>query len=350
MISRLLPLVGVLVAGTLALPAAAAAQSRPGAGAYAAPRTSWGDPDFQGVWTSDDGRSTPLQRPEEFGDRRYLTEEELAARRTRDNETRSDTRAGAGTFVGEVGTRTLPQTSLIVEPANGRLPGVTAAARRRAAAERAAQQDRGPADSWEDLSMMERCISRGVMGILPSLYGNGLRIVQTPGFVAISYEMIHDTRIIPVGAGGERPHLSPDIRTYMGDAVGRWDGDALVVDTTNFTDKLDIARTGTSRALRLTERFTRVSDETIDYEVTISDPETWERPWKVLLPLSSQPGYQLFPFECHEGNYALRNVLTGARVEEAAIEEALEKGLPLPPPPPPDVSILPRDPSFGRPR
>jgi len=338
-------LVGLVVVALLA-PTPAAAQAPSGAD-YTVPRTAWGDPDFQGIWTSDDGRSTPLQRPEEFGERLYLTEQELADRTRRDNETRGDTRAGAGTFVGEVGTRTLPQTSLIVEPANGRLPGVTLDARERAALAQASRQDRGPADSWEDRSMMERCISRGVMGILPSLYGNGLRIVQSPGHLAVAYEMIHDTRVIPIGGSLD---ATPRIASYMGTSVGRWEGDSLVVETTNFTDKLDIARTVTSPSLRLVERFTRVSDDTINYEVTVTDPETWERPWKVLLPLSSQPGYDIFPFECHEGNYALRNILNGARMEEEAIEEAIEKGLPLPPPPPPDVSILPRDPSFGRPR
>jgi hypothetical protein len=159
--------------------------------------------------------------------------------------------------------------------------------------------------------------------------------------------MIHDTRIIPIGGSLDE---TPRIDSYMGTSVGRWDGDSLVVETINFNDKLGIARTSTSSALRLVERFTRISDETIHYEVTVEDPDTWERSWKVLLPLSSQPGYQVFPFECHEGNYALRNILNGARLEEQAIQEALEKGLPPPPPPPPDVSILPRDPSFGRPR
>ena len=346
--NRLLALAGGMAATAVWLSLApATGHAQTPARDYSPPRTSWGAPDLQGIWTSDDGRSTPLQRPEEFGERLYLTDEELAARTRRDDETRGDTRAGAGTFVGEVGTRTLPQTSLIVEPADGRLPEITPAARQRAAAAQAALQARGPADSWEDRSMMERCISRGVMGILPSLYGNGLRIVQSPGYVAISYEMVHDTRVIPVGASLSD---APDVRSYMGQSVGRWEGDAFLVETTGFNDRLGIARADTSHTLRLVERFTRVSPDTIHYEVTVDDPETWVRPWKVLLPLSSQPGYRIFPFECHEGNYALRNILAGAREEERAIQEALDKGLPPPPPPPPGVNILPRDPSFGRPQ
>jgi len=320
------------------------------AGAYAAPRTAWGSPDLQGIWTTDDGRSTPLQRPAELGDRRYLTDEEFAERKRRDDETRGDTRAGTGTFVGEVGTRTLRQTSLVVDPSDGRIPALTADAQRRAAVDQAAQQGRGPADSFEDRSMMERCISRGVLGILPGLYGNGLRIVQSPGFVAVSYEMIHETRVIPIGATSAEPPARPDIRSYMGVSAGRWEGDTLVVETTHFNDRLAIQRARTTGALRLIERFTRIADETIDYEVTVDDPGTWVRPWSVLVPLSSQPGYQVFPFECHEGNHALRNMLTGAREEERAIRDAIEKGLPPPPPPPPGVNVLPPDPSFGRPR
>jgi hypothetical protein len=340
----------VAVAPLLAGGSGQAGQARTPGAAYTTPRTPWGDPDLQGVWTTDDGRSTPLQRPAEFGDRLSLTEAEFAERKQRDDETRGDTRAGAGTFVGEVGTRTLRQTSLVVEPADGRIPNLTAGAQRLAASRQAAQQGRGPADSWEDRSMMERCISRGVLGILPSLYGNGLRIVQSAGYVAINYEMIHDTRVIPIRAPGAAALAAPDVHSYMGASTGRWEGDTLVVESTHFTDRLAIARAQTGDALRLTERFTRVSPETIDYEVTIDDPETWVRPWKVLVPLSTQPGYRMFPFECHEGNYALRNILAGAREEERAIQEALGKGLPPPPPPPPGVNILPADPSFGRQR
>src|SRR5262252_1492750 len=182
------------------------------------PRTPWGAPDLQGVWTSDDARGVPLQRPQQFGDRRELSDEEFAERSRRDAETRSDMKAAAGTFVGEVGTRTLRQTSLIVDPLDGRTPPTTPEAQRRAALTAAARAAL-PA-SWEDRSISDRCITRGVLGVLPTIYGNGLQIVQNQGFVAITLKMIHETRLIPLDG---RPHLPARMKMYMGDARGRWD-------------------------------------------------------------------------------------------------------------------------------
>jgi hypothetical protein len=177
-------------------PTVAMAQTSFGRG-YEAPRTPWGDPDFQGIWTTDDARGVPLQRPAELGDRRFLSEAEFAARKQRDDETRGDTRQGAGTFVGEVGSRSLRQTSLVVDPPDGRIPAITPQARERMAAFNASRNPLLPL-TWEDRSMMERCISRGVLGILPTIYGNGLEIVQAPGYVVINFEMIHDARVIPL--------------------------------------------------------------------------------------------------------------------------------------------------------
>jgi hypothetical protein len=315
--------------------------------AWTAPRTAWGAPDLQGVWTSDDARSVPMQRPQQFGTRTLLTDEEFAERKRRDDETRSDTRAGAGTFVGEVGTRTVRQTSLVIDPPDGRTPPLTADAQGKGAAT-ALVRARLP-QTWEDRSISDRCITRGILAALPTLYGNGLRIVQNPGTVAISYEMIHETRIVPLDG---RPHLPSHVRLYMGDPRGRWDGDTLVVDTTNFNDKTVVGQTQTSELLHVTERFTRIGTDTIQYEATIEDPRTWARPWTVTVPLSTQPGYQIFPYECHEGNFALRNILTAARAEERATAEAIRNG--TTPPEPTlwqgNTGLLPDDPSFGRPQ
>jgi hypothetical protein len=318
----------------------------PGAGAYAPPLTPWGHPDLQGIWTSDDARPVPLQRPPEFGTRQWLTDDEFAARRARDDETRADTREGAGTFVGEVGTRTLRQTSLVVDPPDGRVPPRTPAADQRIAALAAAASHPLLPASWHDRSLFERCITRGALNALPTIYGNGLRIVQGPDTVAISYEMVHETRLVPIG-GGPRPGGQP--RAYMGLSRGRWEGGTLIVESTNFTDRTAIAGTRHTEQLHLVERFTRVAEDTIQYEVTVTDPNTWSAPFRILLPLTTQPGYRIFPFECHEGNMALRNILAGARVEEQVREEYVRKG--LEPPPlarPGDGEILPPDPSFGR--
>ena len=315
--------------------------------AWTAPRTAWGTPDLQGVWTSDDARSVPMQRPAQFGERRLLTDEEFAERRRRDDETRNDTHAGAGTFVGEVGSRTVRQTSLVVDPPDGRTPALTGDAQAKGAAT-AALRARLP-QTWDDRSISDRCITRGILAALPALYGNGLRIVQNPGYVAISYEMIHETRVVPLDG---RPHLAPRVRLYMGDPRGHWDGDTLVVDTTNFNDRTVVGQTQTSELLHVTERFTRINGDTIRYEARIEDPRTWARPWTVTVPLSTQPGYQIFPYDCHEGNFALRNILSAARAEERATAEAIRSGT-IPPEPSVwqgNTGLLPDDPSFGRPQ
>jgi hypothetical protein len=311
---------------------------------YSAPRTPWGHPDLQGTWTTDDARSVPLQRAPEFGDRRLLSDQEYADRKRRDDETRGDVRVAAGTFVGEVGSRTHRQTSLVIEPANGRVPARTPSADQRMAAINKAVNPLLPL-TWEDRSLFERCISRGPLASLPTLYGNGLRIVQGPGVVAISHEMIHEARIIPLDgrAPVERLH------SYMGYSTGKWEGDTLVVETGGFTNKTALAGTRHTDKLRVVERLTRTAEDTVTYEATVIDPDTWTAPWKVSVPLTTQPGYEVYPYECHEGNNALRNMLSAARAEEKVIDEYVKKG--LPPPPlarPNDGEILPADPSFGR--
>ena len=307
---------------------AAASPSKP----YTVPKTPWGDPDISGTWSSDDLRSVPVQRPAEFGNRAELTDAEYAKRRADNGDARTRELSRVGAFRNDVGTRTFRQTSLIVEPADGRLP-VTPEAQKEVA--RRQQERSNPPDSWINRSLYDRCITRGVFGsVLPVIYGNGNFIFQSPGIVSITYEMVHDTRIIPLDG---RPHISNGIRQYMGDARGHFEGDTLVVETTNFMgNTTGVGGNGggppTSDVLHVVERFTRVAADVLNYEVSITDPKTFTKPVKLLLPLTTQPGYQVLPYECHEGNHALHNILSAARAEDRAVEEAVKKGLPRPKP------------------
>jgi hypothetical protein len=300
---------------------------------YSTPRTPWGDPDISGTWSSDDLRSVPLQRPTQFGTRTELSDEEFAKRRAENGETRTRELNRVGAFRNDVGTRTFRHTSLVVEPADGRLPPLTPEAQREVG--RRQQQRSNPPGSWTDRSLYDRCITRGVFGsVLPVIYGNGNFIFQAPGVVSITYEMVHDTRIIPLDG---RPHVGSGIRQYMGDARGRFEGDTLVVETTNFIgNTTGVGGNGggppTSDVLHVIERFTRVAPDMLNYEVSISDPKTFSKPVKLFLPLTTQPGYQVLPYECHEGNHALFNILSAARAEDRAVEEAIKKGLPRPKP------------------
>jgi len=300
---------------------------------WSAPKTAWGDPDLGGTWSSDDLRGVPLQRPDEFGTRAQLTDEEFAKRDAQNQQARTQELNRVGAFRNDVGTRTVRQTSLVVDPADGKIPPMTPEAQRRAAV--VALIRRSAPTSWLDRSFYDRCITRGVLGsVLPVIYGNGNQIFQSPGFVSITYEMVHDTRIIPLDG---RPHVGGGIRQYLGDARGHWEGNTLVVETMNFLgDTTGVGpnggATGTSDGLRLTERFTRTAADTLTYEATIDDSKTYTRPWTVLLPLTTQPGYRVLPYECHEGNFALKDILSAARSEDRATAEALAKGLKPPAP------------------
>jgi len=315
-------------------PAPAAPKAPAAAKTWTGPKTPWGDPDIQGTWTSDDCIGTPLNRPAQFGDRLYYTEQELADReanlaRQADNDKQefvaSDARVGTGPpgHWGERARRPCRQTSLIVDPPNGRTPDVLPEARTRRVPEGAGNDNPLPA-SWEDFSYYIRCITRGVTGsIFPVIYGNGQQIVQGPGFVTILQEMVHEARVIPLKGGA---HTSSNIRSYMGDARGHWDGNTLVVETTNFLgNRTGLGGNGggmpTSDALKLTERFTRVSPNELKYEVTIDDPKTYVSPFKVGFPLTQEPGYQNFEYACHEGNNAMFNSLSGARAQEKTAQE-----------------------------
>jgi hypothetical protein len=318
--------IGVFVIGTVA----AAAQA-PAAKGWTPPKTPWGDPDLQGTYTSDDYIGVGLQRNPQYGNRLFLTEQEIAQRESQiANQSKTDlaetvttnarVTTGPPGHWAERAKRPPKQTSLIIDPPDGRFPDLTPEARSRAIPFGAGVENPRPA-SWEDFSYYIRCITRGVTGsIYPVIYGNGTQIVQSPGYVAIMHEMVHEARIIPLE---KRPHAGQNIRMYMGDSRGRFEGNTLVIETTNFPDQKTAVQGGnggagppTSDALRLVERFTRTAPDTIKYEVTIDDPKTYTRPFTVSFPIVQEPGYQLFEYACHEGNHAMFNSLSGARAQE----------------------------------
>ena len=272
-------------------------------------------------------RGIPQQRPAEFGTRAYLTDQEFAARiAQRDKARQTQDRGAAGTFRNEEGTRTFGYTSMVIDPMDGRIPAATQEAKQRRVTP--GTFGYGPFNAISDFNLYDRCITRGVIGSFgPAVYGNGARIVQTPDTVAISYEMVHDTRLIPVDG---RPPLGSGIHLYMGDSRGRWDGNTLVVVTSNFTDKTTVAGVRHSEQLRLTERFTRIDPEMVDYEIRVEDPLTWEQPWTMRMTLTQQPGYEMYEYACHEGNIALEHILKGERAYENTAADAKAKGLALP--------------------
>lgn len=297
------------------------------------PRTSWGDPSFEGVWSTDDMRGIGTSRNPNHGTRESLTPEEFAERAGRDEAGR-DRAIYTETFLrNEWGIRTFGYTSLVIDPPDGRIPEMTEAGRARAGNRDRGTFGPGPFDAFEDFTLYDRCITRGVMGsILPVIYGNGLRIVQNPDTIAISYEMIHDTRIIPLDG---RPHVSENIRQYMGNARGHWDGDTLVIETRNLTDETSIGANGNgtrhSDRMSITERLTRVDPDMIEYIATIEDPVAYTAPFTVRLMITTQPGYQTYEYSCHEGNGAVGHSLSGERAYELQVEEAIAAGLPIPP-------------------
>jgi hypothetical protein len=211
---------------------------------------------------------------------------------------------------------------LVSDPPDGKVPPLTEEATRRAAARQAERRARGPADSYVDRSLYDRCITRGVPGsMMPAIYGNSYHIAQSPDAVTITYEMIHDTRVIPLDG---RPHVAASIRQYLGDARGLWEGNTLVVETTNFSDKVPYR--GSSEHLKLVERFTPLGPDTLEWSVTLDDAHTWARPWSFTMHLTHDESQPLFEYACHEGNYGLQNILSAARAEEAAAKAAAANG------------------------
>jgi hypothetical protein len=308
-----LPLTTVLAAD----PREQSSSSRPPSASV--PRTPWGDPDLQGTWTSDGDAGVPFERPAAFGEKQVLEGDELADALEQREVQKQESAPVAGGITGagpthwyENWTGRSPRTSMVIDPPNGRVPAITQEGRARAASREAARKGRGPADSWADRSLWDRCITRTLPNVMfPTLYNNNVRIVQSPGYVAITHEMVHDTRIVPLDG---RSALSPKIRQYMGESRGRWEGNTLVVEVTNFTDHTNYR--GSGETLHLIERYTRVSPDAIRYEVTIDDPHTFATRWTAALNLTAQG--EMYEYACHEGNYAMRNILSGARADERA--------------------------------
>ena len=292
------------------------------------PRTPWGEPDLQGVYSN--RTITPFERPDEFAGKATLTDAETAELERRVVDRSADKRDAKGTdadvsrayneFWWDRGTKvTTNRSSLLIDPADGRVPPLTAEAQRRAHDEWKQPALRGGgangrgADSYTDRSLFERCITRGMPGAMsPSAYNNNYRIVQSPGYVVVAIEMLGGTRIIPTDG---RAHVNSGLRQWMGDSRGHWESNTLVVETTNFTNKT--LYRGAAEHLRLIEHFTRVDADTIDYRFTVDDPTTFTRPWTVAVPYL-RTDEQMFEYACHEGNYGMEGILSGARVEEGA--------------------------------
>jgi len=301
-----------------------------GAQSTAIPRTPWGDPDIQGTFTNSNESGIPMERPAEFAGRSLndVKPEELArlikqreergikTAETIGGTTENDTGAGPPHWYENYTLRN-SRAWMLSDPADGKMPATTDEAKRRAAAVRAARRGGdgyyiGPFDGPEDLTLYVRCITRGVPGsMMPAIYGNSYEIVQSPGVVAIRYEMVHETRVIPLDG---RTSLPAGMQSYMGDSRGHWEGDTLVVEGSRYLEKSAFG--GASNALKTIERFRPTSRDTIEWSMTFDDPSTWVRPWTFGMRLSRDDEHPIFEYACHEGNEGLRGILSAARVAE----------------------------------
>jgi hypothetical protein len=293
-------------------------------GGYVVPRTPWGDPDLQGMWPTTKLNGTPVQRPESFGERRLLTEAEYAERveRLRGLNARYDDEIAANKMgIGHWAEMGEPNwlTSLIMEPNNGRVPALTPEGERRSATMTSSWSNI-PFDKVSDFNALDRCITRGMpASMFPFMYNSGIEIVQAPGYVVIRLELVHETRIVPVDA---RPPLAPEILQWLGDSRGRFEGDTLVIETTNFNGESPMLIVGpggkplpTSRELKIVERLTRTAADTIDYEIAVEDPVVLTQPWKAAFPLNRDDNYRMYEYACHEDNSAIRNFIEASRFE-----------------------------------
>ena len=316
----------LLTATVLLMPTVLAAQTP--FRTYVPPKTAWGDPDLQGIFTN--ATVTPFERPAEFAGKEFLTEKEVRELEVRTAESRTDQPPPSGSpgsynqlwFDRGTTVVTTHRSSLVIDPPDGRVPPLTETAQK-LIAERAQTRRGHEADAPEYRSLSERCLWWSSTGppIVPTAYNNNYRIAQVPGYVVILSEMIHDARSIPLDG---RAHLPENIRQYLGDSRGHWEGNTLVVETTNFNDqtKVEFARPpssirGIGDKAHVVERFTRTAPDTVMYEFTIDDPVTYTKPWTVQTPWVKSDG-PIFEYACHEGNYALRNILSNARNLEKA--------------------------------
>ena len=303
-------------------PAPAPAVKKGPAKAFTPPKTPWGDPDLSGIYTNKDENGIPMEKPGQFAGKSLEdVDDSEFAEVVRERNAAAPTRAigigGAETGAGPIhwyehydAKNSRPW--LVIDPSDGRIPPTTPEAQKRAADRAAKRVGRGPADSYEDRSLYDQCITRGLPGSMtPAIYGNSYQIHQGQGFVAIRYEMIHETRIIPLDG---RAHSSSKIPTYMGDARGHFEGNTLVVETTNFRDP----NRGASDKLRLVERFKPVASNKVEWSVTFDDASTWVRPWTFAMALTKDATQEPFEYACHEGNYGLANILSAARADDKA--------------------------------
>ena len=320
--------IAAVMAGTAASPDAQQTNrptvaGRPGtAKPYVPPRTPWGDPDIQGGWTNVNENGIPLEKPNNLAEKSLddIEDGELADLIRERNERAAASAAGIGgretgagpTHWYEHYNAKNSRAWMVSDPSDGRIPPLTPDAQKRQAAGRGRGAGVGDrADHWTDRSLYDRCITRGFPGSMsPAIYGNAYDITQAPGYVAIRYEMIHETRIIPLDNSP-----IPNLRPYMGFARGRWEGNTLVVESTSFHPATRYRNA--SEKLRLIERFTPVAPDKIEWSVTVVDPDTWTRPWTYGMQLTQDPEQQLFEYACHEGNYAMRNILSAGRAADA---------------------------------
>ena len=288
---------------------------------YTVPRTPWGEPDFQGVWTGNSAHGIPLERPEDATDLASLTPEEAEARRERGTlgSIWGYEREWRDTTLGYVKTAPSTQIAMVIDPPDGRIPPMTAEAQARAANRVDTSGVGRIAEGPEDLSLFVRCITRGLPGLMmPSIYNNGLQIVQGPGHVAIQKEMIHETRVIPTEP---RPAVDGTLTSWLGVPQGHWEGDTLVVETKNFNGQAPYR--GSGENLTLTERFTRIGPTVLEYQFTMDDPTVWNRPWTAMFRYDKDDEqYELVEYACHEGNYGMTNILSGARARDQAEAES----------------------------
>ena len=335
---RRLPFLLTAVAIAALMPVSVAGQDRSATSdGWIAPATPWGDPDLQGIW--DFRTITPMERPAELAGKAVLTAEEAADFEARENRRLNrdlvDPETGGAIYPPASQGGVVPynefwydrgnslvedrRTSLIVDPPDGRIPPLTAEAAERAAARSAYRRDH-PADSWEDRSLGDRCIVGFNAGppMVPRAYNNNVQLLQIPGYVVILNEMVHNARIVRLDGS---PHGT--IRQWVGDSRGHWEGPTLVVEIRSFGEQAGFR--GSTANLRVVERFTRVGPDSLGYEFTVEDPETWTRPWTALVPMRKTEG-PMFEYACHEGNYAMEGILGGARAEERAAASAEPAG------------------------